>query len=136
MHVAGSDSDVSVGREDGPTLKWRRATAEDVIAYYGEPYRQSMRANAIVLDGEVAGLVGVVRHKEWGVFFSDHKPQLRDHLSSVTVWRAIKDAMAIVESYRGPVMSIADDAESCIQLTRLGFQHLYGAWWGWLGQRQ
>lgn len=84
------------------------------------------------MDGTVVGLVGVVRQPEWGVFFSEHKPQLRPYLSSVTVWRAIKDAMTIVQDYRGPVMSIAENAESCMQLNRLGFQHLYGAWWGWV----
>lgn len=84
------------------------------------------------MNGEPAAIIGVVRHPEWGIFFSETKPQLQPYLSSVTVWRAVKDAMTIVEDYHGPVMSIADSSEGCILLCRLGFTHLYGAWWGWL----
>lgn len=107
-----------------------------MLAFYGEPHRHSLRANSILMDEEVVAIVGVVRHPEWGIFFTEHKPQLRPYLSSVTVWRAIKDAMTFVQNYKGPVMSIAEHAEGCINLKRLGFDHLYGAWWGWLSQQQ
>lgn len=92
-----------------------------------------MRAMAILMDDEVVALVGVVREPDWGKFFSEHKPQLEPHLKSITVWRAIKASMEYVRSYRGPVMSCARHAEGCLMLHRLGFQHLRGAWYGWLG---
>jgi hypothetical protein len=92
-----------------------------------------MRANVVLMDGEVVGVIGVARHPEWGTYFSEFKPQLQEHLNSITVWRAIKDSMTYVKQYKGPVLSIADDAESCVVMHRLGFTHLHGAWHGWLG---
>jgi hypothetical protein len=136
LHPVGGDSRIPVAQNERPALTWRRTTADDVVAFHGQTSRHSLRANSILLDGEVVAMVGVVRHPEWGVFFSDHKPQLRPYLSSVTVWRAVKDAMTFVHNYRGPVMAISDGVEGCINLKRLGFEHLYGAWWGWLGQQQ
>lgn len=92
-----------------------------------------MRANVAVMDGEVMGVIGISRHPEIGVFFSEFKPALQPYLKSITIMRAIKDALTMVREYRGPVLTIADDAESCRILHRLGFTHLHGAWHGWLG---
>lgn len=92
-----------------------------------------MKAIVAEMDGEVAGIVGVAREKDWGKFFSDFKPQLRPYLKSITIMRAIKDALQIVREYRGPVLAIAESPEGCRILHRLGFKHLYGAWYGWLG---
>ncbi len=136
LHVTGGDRHVSVGRDREPTLTWRATTAQDIIDFYGEPFKFTLKANTVLMDGSVVGVVGVARHPEWGVFFTDYKPELEPHLSSVTVWRAVKDAMTFVRKYRGPVMSIADHVEGCMNLHRLGFSHLYGAWYGWLGQQQ
>lgn len=111
----------------------RPATAADIREYYGEPYRFTVRANAVLLDGKVVGIVGVAREYDIGKFFSDVKPELEPHLSSVTVWRAIKGAMDYVRAYRGPVLSTAEHAEGCVMLHRLGFKHLEGRWYGWLG---
>ena len=92
-----------------------------------------MRANAVLMDGEVVGIIGVIREPDWGKFFSDVKPALQPHLKSITVWRAIRGAMDYVRDYRGPVMAAASHVEGCVMLHRLGFKHLHGAWYGWLG---
>ena len=91
-----------------------------------------MRAVVVTQDGEVTGIAGVARERDWGKFFSDYKPQLQPYLKSITVMRAVKDALQIVREYRGPVLAIARDAEGCRILHRLGFTHLHGAWYGWL----
>jgi len=91
-----------------------------------------MRANVAFMDDEIVAVIGVARHIEWGLFFSEFKPKLQPYLKSITIMRAVKDAMTYVGEYRGPVLSIADDAESCRILHRLGFSHLHGAWYGWL----
>lgn len=106
------------------------------MQFYGQPHEYSVRASCVLLGDEVVGVAGVARHPEWGMFFTDNSRLLQPHLSSVTVWRAIKDAMTIVREYHGPVMSIADHAEGCRNLARLGFTHLYGAWWGWRSSQQ
>ena len=110
--------------------------AADVIAMQGEPSRQTLRGYAALLDDEVVGLIGIARHKEFGLFFSEHKEALVPYLRSVLIWRAIKDAMQLVYSYRGPVLSVAEHAEGCRLLCRLGFTHLHGAWYGWLRQQR
>jgi hypothetical protein len=93
-----------------------------------------MKANVALINGEVVGVIGVERQPEFGVFFSDFKPQLQPYLKSITIMRAIKDAMTFVEQYRGPVLSHAATVEGCIVLNRLGFTHMHGAWYGWLKQ--
>lgn len=90
-----------------------------------------MRANTALLDGEVAGMIGVAKHPEWGLFFAYNTEDLQPHLSSVTIWRCIKDVMKIVDQYSGPVISQASCVEGCINLNRLGFFHLHGPWYGW-----
>ena len=97
-------------------------------------YPFTVQANVAVLDGKVVGICGVAKHPEWGLFFSDFKEELRPYLSSVTIWRGIKDAMRYVERYAGPLVSQASSVEGCMNLNRLGFSHLHGVWYGWLKQ--
>ena len=91
-----------------------------------------MRALTVEMDGEVAGLIGVRRDKQWGIYFSDTKPELRPYLKSIKLLRVIKKSLQLVRDYRGPVFAIATDAEACRLLFRLGFTHLHGEWYGWL----
>jgi hypothetical protein len=87
----------------------------------------------VCMDGEVVGVVGVAKEVDYGKFFSDWKPRLQPYVRSITVWRAIKGAMEYVRNYRGPVMAVSQDSEGCVVLHRLGFTHLQGVWYGWLG---
>lgn len=101
---------------------------------YGEGYPFTVRANVGLMDGKVVAICGVAKHPEWGLFFTDYKEECKPYLSSVTMWRGIKDAMRYVESYAGPLISQASHVEGCMWLNRLGFEHLHGAWYGWLKQ--
>jgi len=91
-----------------------------------------MRAIVAEMDGRVAGVIGVVREGSIGKFFADVSPELQPHLRSITILRAIKAGMDLVNQYRGPVLAIAETAESCRLLNRLGFTHLDGAYYQWL----
>ena len=91
-----------------------------------------MRADVAEMDGEIVGVIGISRDREHGLFFSDFKPSLQPHLKSITIMRAIKRALRFCEQYRGPVLAVAEDAESCRIMHRLGFTHLHGVWYGWL----
>jgi len=84
------------------------------------------------MDGRCVGLVGIARDKEWGLYFSDYSEELKPYLKSITILRVIKASLDYCRQYRGPVLSIATDADACVLLHRLGFSHLYGAWYGWL----
>jgi hypothetical protein len=91
-----------------------------------------MRALVAEMDGEIVGVIGIVRDREWGRFFSEFTPKLKPYLKSLKIMRAIKSALTFCDEYQGPVMAVAEDAESCRIMNRLGFTHLYGAWYGWL----
>jgi hypothetical protein len=84
------------------------------------------------LDGQVAGIIGVSRENNIGKFFADFKPELEPHLKSLTIMRAIKRALDFCDDYQGPVIAIAEHGEGCRILHRLGFDHLEGAYYGWL----
>ena len=102
------------------------------MAFYKEPVRGTMRALVAVLDGNVVGVIGIVREQLWGRFFSDFAPALQPYLKSITIMRAIKRSLRFCDDYRGPVVAIAKDAESCRFMHRLGFTHLQGVAYAWL----
>ena len=139
VYDTGGDRGDGVGREarhspsSTPTIIVRYATAEDILAFYGEPPHGTLRALVAEMDGEIVGVIGIVREERWGVFFSDVTSVLQPHLKSITIMRAIKRALRFCDEYRGPVFARAIDAESCRLMNRLGFTHLYGGWYGWLG---
>lgn len=84
------------------------------------------------MDGMIVGVLGVVREHGYGKYFCDFKPKLQPYLRSITIMRAIKQSMDLVNQYRGPLISVAEHAEGCRLLNRLGFTHLQGALYGWL----
>ncbi len=134
MHDAGSDCGNRVSRAIASSeIVIRAATARDIVEFYGELPSGTMRAMVAVMDDEVVGVIGIVREQLWGKFFSDSKPKLQPHLKSITIMRAIKRSLKFCDDYRGRVLAVAKDAESCRLMHRLGFTHLYGGWYGWLG---
>jgi len=132
----GSDSGVRVSREEDqlektPLIESRLATAEDIIEYYGEPMRGTVRAFVILLDGKIAGIGGIVREAGVGKFFTEHKPELEPYLKSITIMRALHRSLDWCRAYRGPVITIATSVQSCITMNRLGFEHMDGVYYGW-----
>lgn len=91
-----------------------------------------MKAIVAEMDGKVAGIIGIVREYGYGKYFCDISPELMPHLRSITVMRAIKESMKFCEEYKGPLVAVAEHAEGCRILNRLGFTHLQGALYGWL----
>lgn len=132
MHAAGGDRRDGVGEQDAPEIATRPTTAEDVIEFFGRPQRGTLQAISAVMDGRVVGIVGVSREGEIGKYFCDFKPELRPYLKSIVIMRAVKASMEIVRNYRGPVFSVAEHAEGCRILNRLGFTHSYGVIYEWL----
>jgi hypothetical protein len=133
MYDSGSDCEYAVGREnDKPQITTRFATSDDVLEYWGKPHPGTLRAIVAVQDGKVTGIIGVVREGPVGKYFCDIKPELEPYLTSMPIMRAIKQSMKFVEAYRGPLISVAEHAEGCRILNRLGFTHLDGALYGWL----
>ena len=136
---SGSDSGDQVSREDldrreaqSAQILTRPVRDEDIINYFGGPQRGTVRAIVAEMDGKVVGLIGVIREGPIGKYFCDISPELQPHLGSITILRAIKASMEIVKQYKGPVVCVAEHAEGCRLLNRLGFIHLDGAYYAWL----
>jgi len=119
-------------RREKPEIVIRTATADDIDEFFGEPPRGTTRATVAVMDGKVVGIIGITRGFDYGNFFSEFTEELRPHLRSVTIMRAIKDSLAYCEQYKGPVLALALDAEGCRIMNRLGFTHLHEGWYAWL----
>ena len=115
-----------------PIIQVRPATAADIEAYYGEPPSGTLRATVAEMDGQIVGVIGIIREAAVGRFFCDFKPKLQPYLRSITIMRAVKDSMAYADQYRGPVVAIAEHAEGCRIMNRLGWTHLQGELYGWL----
>ena len=131
LYDPGSIGGYGVRREK-PEIVIRAATANDIEEFYGERPQGTTRADVAVMDGKVVGIIGITREFNYGKFFSDFAEELRPHLRSVTIMRAIKASLSYCEQYKGPVLALADNAESCRIMHRLGFTHLHGGWYGWL----
>ena len=128
-----------INRKEGqgsPTLTVRLATGADVDAYFGFRPQNSLKAYVALLDGEPMGLVGVSRETYWqggyGKYFADFKDELQPYLRSIPIMRAVKKSLKWCDEYRGPMISIAQHAEGCRMLHRLGFEHMEGAYYAWL----
>jgi len=110
----------------------RFARHEDIVEFFGEPSRSTLRALVAVMDGKVVGVLGIAREGQIGKYFCDFKEELEPYLRSMTIMRAIKQSIQFCEEYKGPLVSVAEHAEGCRILNRLGFVHLEGAVYGWL----
>jgi len=102
------------------------------MEYFGEPHPGTMRALVAVMDGRIVGFLGVVREGPIGKYFCDIAPELEPYLRSMAIMRAIKQSMKFVKDYKGPMIAVAEHAEGCRLLNRLGFTHLDGVYYAWL----
>ena len=93
--------------------------------------RGTVRAFAVTMDGAPQGFIGIVRENGIGKYFTDYSDKLQPHLKSITIMRALKKSLDWCREYRGPVIAIAETAQGCMTLNRLGFEHLEGNYYGW-----
>ena len=129
----GGDSGDRVGDEaERPTIRTRLASAKDIVDYYGEPQRGTIKALVALMDGELVGIAGVIRDGYIGRYFVDFKDELQPHLQSITLWRAIKESHRFCDEYRGPILAVAEHAEGHRLLNKLGWTHLEGDLYGWV----
>lgn len=107
-------------------LSYRPATAADVEEFYGRAPSETLRAMVILLDGHVAGIIGLARTGYSTRLFSEHRPELVPHLSHITVWRAVKAAMRFVNECRSAVYVVSSDPRL---MQRLGFYEVSEGLW-------
>lgn len=132
LYYSGCDSRDAIGREvDDPQIEVRQATSDDVLEFFGEPQAGTLKALVAIMDGKPVGIIGIIRDRMYGRYFCDFRSELEPYLRSMKIMRAIKESMRIVESYKGPVLSVAEHVEGCRILNRLGFVHFYGVIYIW-----
>lgn len=100
-------------------ITWSFATAEDVVAYYGEAPAQTMRAIIIRVDGVPAGIIGMAFEEDRMRAFSEYREELAPYLKSMTVLRAIKAAQRMFASSVKPVVAVRECGSGILE--RLGF---------------
>ena len=124
--VHGVGGDGRAGNEQQGRLSYRPATAQDVEEFYGRSPYETLRAMVILLDGRVAGIIGIARTGYSTRLFSEHRPELEPYLSSVTVWRAVKAALRFVDECRSSVYVVSSDPR---MMRRLGFEEVSEGLW-------
>lgn len=104
------------------SLVVRPARAEDVRKYYPDN-TSSFRAYVAELDGEVKGMIGLVLTRPIACLVSGFDEELRPHLRSMAIMRAIKKIQQICHSHPGGIIAAAEEGEATAPdiLQRLGF---------------
>lgn len=126
MHRAGGDHVHAHERQD---LTYRFATETDLRRFYGELPRQTIRAVVVLLNNEPAAVIGLARDAGVAKLFSEHKPEMQQHLRRFEVLRAIVLAMSLVRSSRSDVYAVREEGTDV--LLRLGFEHVEGDIYKW-----
>lgn len=108
------------------------ATAKDIIEFYGESHRQTLKADVFRLDGELMGVTGTARVDNQMMMFSDIKEEFVPHLKSMAVLRTIKKMQRIAENSRLPVVATIDNKYGPELIERMGFKHVEGDIYVWV----
>ncbi len=103
-------------------ITFRLASASDVDRYYGERPASTIKAIAIVKDGEPVALVGLELLRDRAIAFSEYKPELEPDLKSMPVLRAVKAAQRMFLDHPLPVLVV--NTTNPPLLERLGFTEI------------
>lgn len=97
-----------------------------MLEFYGEPQSTTLRAVVVKLDDRVAGIIGLSRSASAVQLFSEHRAELVPHLSSITVWRAVKAALRMVSECPCAVYARSSDPA---MMRRVGFHEVADGVW-------
>lgn len=89
----------------------------------------TMRAVAILLDGEPVAIIGIAYGLDCATLFADYKSEIDPYRKRMTVLRAIKLAMTLVESCGRDVYAKRQEGTDIVE--RLGFEHLENEVYRW-----
>lgn len=96
----------------------RVATEADLIAYYGEPPRRSIRAFVAVLDGVPVGIAGLAYQGPSATpyYFSEMKPEMARFKKAI-----FRGSRAFLRTFPARCPAICSDPKAVRFLKRLGF---------------
>ncbi len=84
----------------------RRATADDIIAFYGKPTRASVKAWVALWNGEPTCMAGIALERAGPIAFSDMKP---NDAPLMTIWRTAKIMLELIKEKGLPIMVALED---------------------------
>ena len=101
---------------------FRKATAADALAFYGEPAKMSFRGFVAELDGEVVGIGGVYYDNGVPIAFSETRPPMRKHKKAMA--KACRILTRFFDQLGGRVYAVACSTEPTAPylLAKLGFK--------------
>ncbi len=89
--------------------------------FYGNAPEVTVKALAGLVDGKLAGMIGIAREEWTARFFADFTDEMEPFLNTIVIMRGIKRAMAFVRDYPTSVYAIGSTERGCRALERLGF---------------
>lgn len=85
-----------------PDVEIRRASREDLEAFYGRETRPSCKAWIAFYKGEPACIAGIALERVGPVAFSDVKPDV--NAPTITIWRAAKAMLDEMKERKLPLI--------------------------------
>jgi len=109
----------------------RALTRNDLLAFYGEMFSESVRGLAVELDGEPVAVAGVIHTNPLQAFSQIREP-LRKYPK--TIMKTARRLKSILNVYESPVYAFADKDEknSVNFLKRVGFIQLEDGVFKWV----
>jgi len=114
-------------------VQLRPANKADIIAWRGEPYRDSFRGIVADLDGEIIGIAGVL-HSTQLKAFSEITDELRKRPKMLIL--GAREFRNILNSYDHPIYAHASEEEKNATgyLEYVGFEHYQKRIYKWAQQ--
>lgn len=102
-------------------FEFRHATQEDIIAFYGGPARQSVKAWVGYVDGKIAGIGGLtITLRRPATLFVDVNEWGRKHPRYLL--RACRIVLQELRDTQARALADPDEPKSCKLLARLGLR--------------
>ena len=102
-------------------IAFRTADEATIRGFYGKLPETTTRSVVITMDGHPAGIVGVSFEYGRAMLFSDISDELRPHLRSMTVLRAVRRGIDFAKQAKLPVIAFAEAETGAKILEREGF---------------
>lgn len=102
-------------------IAYRTADERTLRQFYGRLPETTTRSVVITMDGHPAGIVGVSFEYGVAMLFSDISEELRPHLRSMPVLRAVRRGIDFAKGAGLPVIAFAEAETGAKILEREGF---------------
>ncbi len=111
-------------------LRVRPVDKEDIMSFYGEPFKNAVMGIVVESEDEILGIAGVL-HTSPLQAFSSMKDELKKHPKYIVL--AAKKMIEILNGYDSPIYTKASEKEdnSMRFLEYVGFKYLHERIYQW-----